>query len=58
MEKAREELKRQHREADEINEQFSRAVKYDMATEQEKLHLEACEKYNVLVNRVNPEKPE
>ena len=33
MEKAREELKRQHREADEINEQFSLAVKYDMATE-------------------------
>jgi len=35
-----------------------RAVKFGMATEQEKADLEASEKYSVLVNRVNQEKPE
>ena len=41
--------------ADEIIEQLSRAVKYDMATEEEKLRLAAWEKYSVLVSRIKPE---
>lgn len=44
-----------NQEADDIIEQLKRAVKYDMATEEEKLRLEAWEKYSVLVSRINPE---
>ncbi len=45
-------------EAERIIGLLARAVKYGMATEQEKADLEAWEKYSVLVNRVNQEKPE
>lgn len=47
-----------NQEADEIIEQLNRAVKYDMATDEEKASLEAWEKYSVLLSRVNPENPE
>ncbi|EKS6645803.1 tail fiber assembly protein [Enterobacter hormaechei] len=45
-------------EAERIIALLARAVTYGMATEQEKADLEAWEKYSVLVNRVNQEKPE
>ena len=45
-------------EADDTIRYLERAIRNNMATEEEKLRLEAWEKYSVLVNRVNPEKPE
>ncbi|WP_434223389.1 tail fiber assembly protein [Xenorhabdus bakwenae] len=38
--------------------QLEHAVKHNMATGEEKASLEAWKKYGVLVNRVEPEKPE
>ncbi|WP_164058062.1 tail fiber assembly protein [Serratia marcescens] len=46
-------LKQLHDEADEIIERFRRAVKYDMATDDETTQLEAWERYSVLLGRVN-----
>ncbi|MGC6031358.1 tail fiber assembly protein [Enterobacter kobei] len=47
-----------NQEADEIIEQLNCAVKYDMATDEEKASLEEWEKYSVLLSRVSPEKPD
>ena len=55
VEKAREELERLQREADEIIERLRLAVKYDMATEGETARLAAWEKYSVLLSRIKPE---
>lgn len=46
-------LKQLHAEADEIIERLRRAVKYDMATDDETTQLEAWERYSVLLGRVN-----
>lgn len=46
------------KEAEDIICYLERAVKYGMATEEDKLRLEAWEKYSVLLYRVNPENPE
>ncbi|MEH4990358.1 tail fiber assembly protein [Enterobacter asburiae] len=45
-------------EAEDTIRYLERAVKYGMATEQEKADLEAWEKYSVLLGRVNMENPE
>ncbi|MEI9743575.1 tail fiber assembly protein [Enterobacter ludwigii] len=45
-------------EADGVIALLERAVKHGIATEEEKLRLEAWEKYSVLLSRVSPEKPE
>lgn len=50
-------LKQLQDEADEVIEQLGRAVKYDMATDEEKAKLEAWERYSVLLSRVDVEKP-
>lgn len=46
-------LKQLHDEADELIERFRRAVKYDMATDDETTQLEAWERYSVLLSRVS-----
>ncbi|HDR2588160.1 TPA: tail fiber assembly protein [Enterobacter ludwigii] len=46
------------KEADDTIRYLERAVRNNIATEEEKLRLEAWEKYSVLVYRVNPDKPE
>lgn len=50
-------LKQLQDEANELIEQLGRAVKYDMATTEEKAKLETWERYSVLLNRVDVEKP-
>ncbi|WP_410738598.1 tail fiber assembly protein [Citrobacter freundii] len=42
-------------EADEVIRRLDRAVKYDMASEDELASLEAWEKYSVLLMRIKPE---
>lgn len=51
-------LKQLQDEANELIEQLGRAVKYDMATTEEKAKLEAWERYSVLLSRVDAGKPE
>lgn len=46
------------KEADAIIRRLERAVKHDMATAEEKAKLEAWERYSVLLNRVDVDKPE
>jgi hypothetical protein len=46
-------LKQLQDETDEVIERFKRAVKYDMATDEEAALLEAWERYSVLLGRVN-----
>lgn len=41
-------------EAERVIAPLERAVKYGLATDEEKLQLEAWEKYSVLVNRLTP----
>jgi hypothetical protein len=43
-------------EAERVIKPLERAVKYNMATDQEKADLEAWEKYSVLLMRIDPEK--
>ncbi|KKZ19040.1 hypothetical protein AAY84_07585 [Serratia marcescens] len=45
-------------EAEAVIRMLERAVKYDMATAEEKTRLEAWERYSVLLSRVNVDKPE
>ncbi|WP_337039904.1 tail fiber assembly protein [Serratia marcescens] len=53
--KAEVKLKQLQDEANEVIEQLGRAVKYDMATDEEKAQLEAWERYSVLLSRINSE---
>ncbi|WP_048797323.1 MULTISPECIES: tail fiber assembly protein [Serratia] len=46
-------LKQLQDEADEVIERLGRAVKYDMATDEEKAQLDAWERYSVLLSRVD-----
>ncbi|CAI1511469.1 Caudovirales tail fibre assembly protein [Serratia quinivorans] len=50
---AAEKLKQLQDEADEVIERLERAIKYDMATDEEKAQLEAWELYSVLLSRVD-----
>ncbi|KAB1583325.1 tail fiber assembly protein [Serratia marcescens] len=45
-------------EAEAVIRMLERAVKYDMATDEEKAQLEAWERYSVLLSRVDVDKPE
>lgn len=51
---AQSELDTRTREAETVIQKLALAVKYDMATDEEKARLEAWEKYLVLLSRVNP----
>lgn len=53
---AAEKLKQLQDEADEVIERLERAIKYDMATDEEKAQLEAWERYSVLLSRVDTDK--
>lgn len=46
------------KEAEAVIQVLERAVKYDMATDEEKSRLEAWERYSVLLSRVDVDKPE
>lgn len=46
------------KEAEAVIQVLERAVKYDMATDEEKSRLEAWERYSVLLSRVDVEKPD
>ncbi|WP_423246754.1 tail fiber assembly protein [Serratia marcescens] len=48
-------MKQLQDEADEVIERLGRAVKYDMATAEEKAQLEVWERYSVLLSRVKLE---
>ncbi|HBC7420632.1 TPA: tail fiber assembly protein [Serratia marcescens] len=51
-------LKQLQDEADEVIERLGRAVKHDMATDEDKAKLDTWERYSVLLSRVDVDNPE